>query len=190
MNIYDFDGTLYGGDSTLDFILYSLKKHPALVRFLPGIFWKLCLYAQNVIDKTTFKEGIYHLFSGFDPESELEEFWDNHQHKIFPWYPDRHKEDDIVISASPEFLLRPICKRLGIRHLIASRVDPKTGVYTGQNCWGQEKVTRLKDELGITHCDGFYSDRYSDQPLADIAYEAFLIVKGEIRPWEKERDHG
>ena len=36
MNIYDFDGTLYDGDSTFDFILYSLKKHPSLLRFLPS----------------------------------------------------------------------------------------------------------------------------------------------------------
>ena len=29
MNIYDFDGTLYAGDSTMDFLKFSLKKHPA-----------------------------------------------------------------------------------------------------------------------------------------------------------------
>lgn len=183
MNIYDFDGTLYGGDSTLDFILYSLKKHPALLRFFPGIGIQFCRYACKAIDKTTFKQGLYHIFSGYDVESELEEFWDSHQHKIFSWYPDQHREDDIIISASPDFLLRPICHRLGIRHLIASQVDPKTGIYTGQNCWGPEKVDRLKEELGVTHCDQFYSDRYCDQPLADLAEEAYLIVKGEIRPW-------
>lgn len=183
MNIYDFDGTLYGGDSTLDFILYSLKKHPSLVRFLPGIGWKFAKYACKAIDKTTFKQGLYQLFSGYDVEAELEAFWDLHQHKIFPWYPGQQEETDIIISASPEFLLRPICSRLGIRHLIASRVDPKTGAYTGKNCWGPEKVDRLQEELGITHCGKFFSDRYSDQPLADIADEAFLIVKGQIRPW-------
>ena len=190
MNIYDFDGTLYSGDSTLDFILYSLKRHPTLLRFFPGIGIQFCRYICKSIDKTTFKQGLYHLFSGYDAESELEDFWDSHQHKIFSWYPDQHRQEDIIISASPEFLLKPICKRLGIRHLIASQVDPKTGVYTGKNCWGPEKVTRLKDELGVTHCDKFYSDRYSDQPLADLADEAYLIVKGEIRPWRKEKDYG
>lgn len=183
MNIYDFDGTLYGGDSTFDFIRYSIKKHPSLVRFLPGIGWKFAKYACKLTDKTTFKQGLYRLFSGYDAEKELEAFWDLNQHKIFSWYPGQHKEDDIVISASPEFLLKPICQRLGIQHLIASRVDVKTGTYTGQNCWGPEKVVRLKEVYGITHCDKFFSDRYSDQPLADIADEAYLIVKGEIRPW-------
>ena len=75
---------------------------------------------------------------------------------------------------------------LNLKYLIASRVDSRTGIYTGKNCWGPEKPIRLKDEMGITHCDKFFSDSYSDQPLADIADEAFLILKdGTIAPWGK-----
>ena len=186
MNIYDFDGTLYSGDSTMDFLKFSLKKHPALVRFLPGIGWAaLRYYGFHVIEKTDMKERFYRIFSGYDPEGLLEEFWDLHQHKLFPWYAGKQqREDDIIISASPEFLLKPICKRLGIKHLIASRVDSRTGKYTGKNCHGADKVLRLEEELGITHCDRFYSDAYSDQPMAQIADEAFLVKKdGSITPW-------
>ena len=183
MNIYDFDGTIYGGDSTVDFVLYSLKKHPALCRFLPGTGWAFALYALKKIDKTDMKERFYRMLSGYDAEGLLEEFWDKHQHKIFPWYPGQQEKTDIIISASPEFLLHPICNRLGIRHLMASRVDPKTGKYTGLNCWGPEKVIRLRDQMDIDHCDKFFSDSHSDQPLADIADEAFLIKKGQIVPW-------
>lgn len=186
MNIYDFDKTLYGADSTMDFILFSLKKHPTLLRYLPvqGLAF-LKHYVLKVTDKTAMKEQFYRIFRGYDPEALLEEFWDTHQHKVFDWYALQQEETDIVISASPEFLLKPICARLGIQYLIASRVDPKTGKYTGLNCHGPEKVVRLKDELGYTHCDKFFSDSYSDQPLADIADEAYLIVKGEITPWGK-----
>lgn len=183
MNIYDFDGTLYAGDSTMDFVFYSMKKHPALLRFLPVQGLALARYVLKLVDKTTMKEQFYRMFSGYDADALLEDFWDCHQHKIFPWYPGQQEETDIVISASPEFLLRPICDRLGIRYLIASRVDSKTGKYTGLNCRGAEKVVRLKDELGHTHCDKFFSDSYSDQPLADIADEAFLIKKGQICKW-------
>ena len=28
MNIYDFDGTIYNGDSCKDIIKYGMKKHP------------------------------------------------------------------------------------------------------------------------------------------------------------------
>ena len=30
MNIYDFDGTIYDGDSCRDIVKYGLKKHPIL----------------------------------------------------------------------------------------------------------------------------------------------------------------
>ena len=185
MNIYDFDKTLIDGDSTAAFIKYSFLKHPALVRFLPG----MALAAANYYllkrgTKTQMKQRFYKFLTGFDAEGLLEEFWDKHESRIFPWYALQQEETDIVISASPEFLLQPICQRLGIRHLSASRVDPKTGRYTGENCWGPEKPIRLQGEMGITHCDKFFSDSYSDQPLADIADEAFLILKdGTIAPW-------
>ena len=186
MNIYDFDGTLYSGDSTMDFLKYSFKKHPGLVRFLPAMgIAALQHYAFKSIDKTAMKETFYRLFTAYDAEALLEEFWDKHEKNIFPWYPGKQQQaDDIIISASPEFLLHPICKRLGIQYLMASRVDSKTGKYTGKNCWGPEKPIRLKDQMGITHCDNFYSDSYSDQPLAEIADKSWIVEKdGTITDW-------
>jgi len=101
MNIYDFDGTLYAGDSTMDFLKFSLKKHPSLVRFLPVMgFAFLRHYGFKSITKTVMKEQFYRIFSGYDPLALLEEFWDVHQEKIFLWYPGRkQREDDNLISA-------------------------------------------------------------------------------------------
>ena len=31
MNVYDFDGTIYDGDSTVDFLIYMYRKHPGLM---------------------------------------------------------------------------------------------------------------------------------------------------------------
>ena len=186
MNIYDFDGTLYSGDSTMDFLKYSLCKHPSLVRFLPGMgMAAFSYYGLKQGEKTAMKERFYRIFSGYNAEALLEEFWDSHQNKVFSWYPGKQqKEDDILISASPEFILKPICRRLGIRYLIASRVDSHSGKYTGKNCHGPDKVLRLKEELGITHCDNFYSDAYSDQPMAEIADHAYMVQKdGTITDW-------
>lgn len=184
MNIYDFDGTLYAGDSTRDFLRFSMKKHPSLMRFLPFQGISFALYVLKLIDKTTTKERIYRVFTGYDAESLLEEFWDAHQRKIVSWYSQQQEATDIVISASPEFLLAPICSRLGIRYLIASRVDVHTGKYIGKNCQGMEKVIRLEKDLGITHCDRFFSDSLSDLPLAAIANKAFLVKRGTMYSWE------
>lgn len=34
MNVYDFDGATYKGDSTIDFNLWNLKKLPTINRYL------------------------------------------------------------------------------------------------------------------------------------------------------------
>lgn len=184
MNVFDFDGTIYSGDSTVDFCIFCFQKHPGLIRYLPIQGLAGLGYALKLMDKTRMKEIFYRFMGAINTESLLEEFWETHKKNIFPWYPARQQPDDIVISASPEFLLRPICRDLGIQTLMASVVDPHTGKYSGINCHGKEKVRRLETQTGITHIDQFYSDSQSDRPLAEIADEAFLInKKGEILPW-------
>ena len=37
MNVFDFDNTIYDGESAIDFFLYYLKKDPKLIRYLPSI---------------------------------------------------------------------------------------------------------------------------------------------------------
>lgn len=184
MNVYDFDGTIYNGDSTIDFFMYALKNNPAVLRCIPKQAWGFILYGAKQIDKTRLKEYFFSFLPAINTDKLLEAFWDKHQHKIFDWYLKQQKQDDIIISASPKFLLQPICSRLGINHLIASEVDSKTGVYTGKNCHGQEKIRRLNEEYKVTRIDSFYSDSNSDLPLARIANKAFLIKRGIVKEWE------
>ena len=122
-----------------------------------------------------------------DINNVLEEFWDKHEKNILDYYKAQKKEDDIIISASPEFLLEPICRRLGINQLIASRVDRFSGKYIGENCWGAEKVVRLKEKYNITRCEEFYSDSYSDSPLAQISDRAFIVRRNELSPWDNNK---
>ena len=88
-----------------------------------------------------------------------------------------------MISASPYFLLRPICDELGIKHLIASDVDVKTGLYTGENCHGDEKVRLFKEKYG-GEIDEFYSDSHNDDPLARLSKKAFMVKGSKLTPWE------
>lgn len=187
MNVYDFDGTIYNGDSTVDFFLYALKHKPSVLLYVPKQLWGFLLYGTKRIDKTKLKEYFFRFLPAINTGELAESFWDQNQHKIFGWYLKQQKQDDIIISASPKFLLEPICTRLGIRHLIASEVDPDTGRFTGENCRGREKVRRLAAEFGVTHVDSFYSDSHSDLPLAQIADKAFLVKKGSPSPWEDHK---
>lgn len=188
MNVYDFDGTIYDGDSTIDFFFYSLKKKPSLICYLPKQATGFLLYFFKRIDKTKLKEYFFSFLKGIDAQTIVDSFWERNANKIYSWYFDQQNSDDIIISASPVFLLKPICSRIGITNLIASEVDFKTGVFSGKNCHGKEKVRRLNAEYNVTHIDRFYSDSISDLPLAKIAAEAFLVEKGKVKKWEGVHD--
>ena len=185
MNVYDFDGTIYDGDSTVDFFLFALKRKPSLIRYAPRQALGFLLYGLKQIGKTQLKEAFFSFLAGIDTEELADDFWKQNCNKIFSWYPQQQQPDDILISASPEFLLKPICRQLGITHLIASKVDIHSGRFTSENCRGAEKVRRLAEEYLVIHIDKFYSDSRSDLPLAQIADQAFLIKNGAITPWEQ-----
>lgn len=186
MNIYDFDKTIYRSDSTKDFYFYCLKKYPKIFRTVPMTIFAFALYLLGIWSKTKFKERMYRFLCYVDDvEQEAERFWELHAQDMHAYYRTTHREDDIVISASPEFLLKPIAKRLGFGRLIASQVDPHTGKYTGENCWGAEKVRRLYAEMPEVQCEVFYSDSLSDTPLARIAKQAYIVRGDRLIEWEK-----
>lgn len=187
MNIYDFDGTIYNGDSTVDFYFFILKRHPAVALYLPKqIFSSVCFKAGKY-SITEFKENFFSFLSEIsDVSFETDLFWKKNIRKIMPWYYEKKKDDDLIISASPEFLLAPVCKILGNISLIASRTDMKTGKFTGENCKGEEKVKRFREKYGNAVIDDFYSDSLSDLPLARMAKRAFLIKKGKIHIWNTQ----
>lgn len=185
-NVYDFDKTIYDGDSTKNFYLFLLKKQPWIVLYLPYQGFFFILFAFKIISKTSFKQKFYSFFKIVkNIENEVNFFWNENQKGIKKWYIENQKHDDIIISASPEFLLKPICEKLGIKNLIASKVDCKTGVYDGENCYGEEKVSRLKKSFPEVKIDEFYSDSYSDQPLASLAKTPFLVLGSKLYKWEE-----
>ena len=189
MNIYDFDKTIYRSDSTKDFYFYCLKRYPKILLSVPMTIWAFILYFIGIWTKTHFKEKMYRFLTYVEnPEREVERFWDLHEDNLKDYYRTTKLDDDIVISASPEFLLKPIAKRLGFGRLIASRVDIHTGKYTGENCWGEEKVKRLYEEVPDAECKTFYSDSLSDTPLADIAEQAYIVSGEKLITWEEYRN--
>lgn len=184
MNVYDFDGTIYNGDSTVDFFRYALKQKPSLIRFVPKQLWGFLLYGMKRIGKTELKERFFCFLAGMDATAMVEEFWESGQAHVLTWYREQQQEDDVIISASPTFLLEPICRRMGIQHLIASDVDVRTGGFLGENCRGQEKVRRFTAVYPTACIDRFYSDSRADRPLAQMAKQAFLVKHGRITVWK------
>lgn len=184
INVFDFDETIYNGDSTVDFYKFCIRKNPKLLRFIPSLIGAAFKYAFNR-DLTALKQKFYLFLTGIeDIDKEIDLFWKDHESNIKKWYAEKRSDGDVVISASPEFLLSPICDKLGIKMLIASRVDKKTGVYIGKNCKGREKVNRLYEQVPDAEIIDFYSDSHTDDPLAVLAKNAYFVTKDTYAEWE------
>ncbi|MGN0868498.1 MAG: HAD-IB family phosphatase [Akkermansia sp.] len=187
MNIYDFDKTIYRGDSSVDFCFCCLRHHPRALRFLPRFLFALVRYKLGRCDKEALKSAYFSFLRDVpDVAGSVEQFWRTHASRIEAWYRQQRRADDVIISASPEFLLAPIAAQIGVQ-LIATAVDVRTGALLTPNCKGEEKVRRLRALFGEqVRAEAFYSDSLSDTPLARLAERAYLIHGLEQRPWPPE----
>lgn len=181
VNLYDFDNTIYKGDSSIDFFFYALMKYPKVIKYIPKIIWSAILYKLKKIKKTKFKENNFSFLNAIpSPEKLVEDFWESHSCYIKEFYLKKKHNKDIIISASPEFLLKPITDKLGVMDLIASDVDPKTGKFNGLNCCGKEKVKRLNKKYKNIEVIEAYSDSLSDTPMLEIADKPYLVKGNRI----------
>jgi phosphoserine phosphatase len=188
INVYDFDGTLYDGDSTADFYKLCLKNYPKTWFALPKALFGLFLFAFGIVDKTAFKQQFFSFLAYVpDVDGAVSSFWNKNERKLKIWYLAQKRSSDVIISASPDFLLAPISQKLGVR-LVASRIDKRTGAVDGGNCYGDEKVKRFTSEFGKDEIAEFYSDSLSDKPLAEMAKKAYLVRKNTIKSWEVSRN--
>lgn len=187
MNTYDFDKTIYINDSSADFYKWCLKRYPkAVMPTVPRTLLKALLYAVKKIKTKELKEQVFSFLRNLENVDELvEKFWQEKKQGIGQWYLEQKRDDDIIISASPEFLLLPIVRELGVS-LIATPMDKTNGRIVGENCHDDEKVRRFYEEFPQSHTEEFYSDSLSDTPMARIADRAFLVNRGSLGPWPEK----
>lgn len=183
MNLYDFDNTIYHGDSSTDFFFYAAMNYPSIYLNAPKIAWAGIRYKLGMINKTKMKEVIFTFVKKVpDIDKLIKSFWDSHRCYIKEFYLEKDHKNDVIISASPEWLLEPITKELKVKKLIGSLVDKKTGKFTGLNCYGEEKVVRLKKCYKTIKVEEVYSDSKSDIPILKLAKHAFYVKGDEIIP--------
>ena len=184
MNAYDFDGTIYDGDSTRDFIAFCALRYPGVLARVPGAVATLCAHALGKVSRDETKERCLRVLAVVpDLEGAVSAFWDRKMPRVMRWYLDQRKPDDLVVTASPSFLIKEACRRLGISRLIATEVDERTMRMLAPNCRGEEKVRRLDAELPGARIEAFYSDSVSDGPMARIADRAYIVRRGRVMPW-------
>lgn len=192
IDVFDFDKTIYEKDSSVELFLFCLKKKKKIIKYIPGIVVLMFFNKLKIIKKERLKQYFFKFLTDFnDMEKIILEFWRHNKKYIREEIIKDSKNYKVVISASPEFLLKDICDELGIEKVIASKVDIKNGEFNTLNCYGKEKVNRLNLEFENEEyqIDKFFSDSYSDRFIANIAKRPFIIKNNRIKKWDlKEKE--
>lgn len=182
---FDFDGTITTKDTLLQFILYSCGK----VKFLFGFL----LYSPLLI---LMKFGLYpnrkakqHVFSHFFRGMNINDF--NAICRKFAFdsryllRPEAVKEAETamvegkkvyVVSASIDNWVQPFFE---FAIVLGTKIEVTNGILTGRfltpNCYGPEKVRRIKQVLTEPRSHYYiiaYGDSRGDKEMLDYADEA------------------
>lgn len=182
--LFDFDGTITSRDSFLYFLFFSQP------------FWRFCFcslilspvvlgYWLRLLNNNTAKQLVLRVvFGGCSPEefrSTAQSFAEERLPALvrpeaaerIEWH--RHLGHRIiVVSASLEDYLRPWCEKQQLE-LIGSRMAVADGVMTGRlegrNCYGPEKVRRIREVVELSNYDitFAYGDSRGDREMLELA---------------------
>ncbi|MDH4057081.1 MAG: HAD-IB family hydrolase [Gammaproteobacteria bacterium] len=188
---FDFDGTLTYRDSLLPFLRFmsgSVTFTQNLVRLSPVLF-RLSVGMQ---DRHAAKEAFLRRFVTGMPRSNLEEYGRTFARekiarmlrdegmKRLKWH-QQQKHTCILISASLDTYLEHWTRLHNFDHLVCSKLEYDsngcaTGMLSGSNCRGAEKVRRLYDAVGRESITELYAygDSSGDKELLAAADHSFL----------------
>ena len=175
MNVYDFDGTIFPTDCSIDFFVWCMKRHPKLCfTFAPKVVINLIKRKMGKMPEYLMQREFFCYLTLIDDfDEQIERYWDKNENKIAPWYLKQKRPDDLIISASPDCIIGPIANRLGV-NFMATEFNRKYGVFLNNLMYAQEKARYIFDH-GFPKIDNFYSDSLADTPLALCAEKAYLV---------------
>lgn len=176
MNIYDFDGTIYDGDSCKDIVKFGLKKHFKITIESVKKAKKLNKdYKRGLVEFEKVKEELLSfIFKIPNYPKFVNDFVTTHMKNIKPWYMSRKTANDVIVSASYELWVNLFSRNLGVKYVIATKTDLE-GKIIGRNCKGDEKVRRIREIFPNAIISCAYSDSSTDIPLLNLGSTAYVV---------------
>lgn len=185
MTVYDFDNTIYDGESGFDIFMFYLKKDPKeIAKFIPKFGEAFIKYKRGTINADEVVTEYGDILCSYcqkivDIEKDVMKFWDENEKKIKSFYAKIQTPDDVIVSACPEIMLKEICRRIGVKNYIGSVMNEKTGEIS-RVCYKQNKIKAYHDVYGDTPINDFYTDSKSDKPMMDISENVYLVSGDRI----------
>lgn len=198
---FDFDGTLTRGDTLTAFIRFTHGWRRLLWGFLQHTHW-LLLIRLGLYPSARAKEKIIcHFYKGTAYSQFVtwgREFADVAESMLNCEVLEKLREHQAaghtvcVVTASIDEWVRPVCEKLGVKFVIATRVEVSSdGKLTGRlltlNCNGEEKVRRLLEVFPQRQAYTLYAygDSHGDDALlalADVSQRVYLLWKNSCGP--------
>jgi len=186
VDIYDFDKTIVPYDSAFKFFYYCLKKYPWIIVLAPfQLLWGF-LAKFKFISIYTFKKYCFNFCSMINTEKAVKGFWDSHEKDVYPFFKKENRLSNnkvVLISASPEFLIKEIASRIDVDYCLATHHSPKNGILLDKTvCRKEEKINRF-NELGLdAEVENVFSDSIkNDQYIFSLGQNNYLATKGVLK---------
>lgn len=190
--LFDFDGTITTRDSFLDFLFCTFGPAKFLWTFFL-IGPSVAQYFLKIIPNWKMKEAaLASFFGGWNYEKlqkACQRYSEERLEKIIrkealyklKWHK-KNKHKVVVVSASIKDWLLEWCKKNEL-DLIATEIEVVNGRVTGKlqgkNCYGAEKVERIKGKYKLRDYRHIYAytDTKSDLPMLSLADEKYICWK-------------
>ncbi len=122
-------------------------------------------------------------------EKSVKKYWDKHEKDIYDFFKPENRNPDrktVLISASPDFLIKEIAERMKVDYCIASPHNSKNGHLTGTLCREQAKVRLFQERFPDAEVEDVYSDSLEhDKYIFALGKRCFLATKGELKEVDK-----
>lgn len=189
VDIYDFDKTAIPYDSALHYWFWSMAHRPWTLILLPfQLFWG-SLMLTKIISVPTFKKVAFNFVSLINTEKSVKKYWDKHEKDIYDFFKPENRNPDrktVLISASPDFLIKEIAKRLNVDYCIASPHNAKNGHLVGTLCRESAKVKLFQEQFPDAEVEDVYSDSLDhDKYIFALGKRCFLATKGNLKEIDK-----
>ena len=184
--IFDFDGTITTKDSLIEFIHYAVGPLCFFVGFT-YLAPVLILYLLKILPNWKAKEiTLTYFFKGWSADK-FQKIANDYSQKKLPfivkksalekitWH-QAQGDKIIVVSASLENYLSTWCQTYHME-LMATQLEIENGQLTGKlntpNCYGKEKIKRLKEKYRWEDFEFIYAygDSEGDKALKEISQE-------------------
>lgn len=184
INVYDFDNTLYDGESMLDFYLYCCRRHPLLFRFVFIVLYTLVRYNMHLVSEEELMNKCRKYVKVFidgcgDIESLADKFAVKYRKRLKSFYADMKTDNDVIVSASFGFLLRRLMPDFPKDRIVCSEVDLKNKEILSL-CFRNEKTVMFAKAYGTKKIENVYTDSLNDLAIMKMAENAYLVKKNKI----------